>query len=107
MKLHEEVYQKLKSTIINNKFYPGMRLDEKELCNMFGVSRTPIRESFQRLMQEGFINNKGPGRGFFVKRIKIEDIVSKAVLNTDSGLFEDKAIVVENGKIFDFIAPMK
>jgi len=75
MKLHEEVYQKLKSTIINNKFYPGMRLDEKELCNIFGVSRTPIRESFQRLMQEGFIDNKGSGRGFFVKRIKIEDMV--------------------------------
>ncbi len=32
-------------------------------------------------------------------------IVSKAVLNTDSGIFEDKAIVVENGKIFAFIAP--
>jgi len=32
-------------------------------------------------------------------------IVSKAVLNTDLGIFEDKAIVVENGKIFAFIAP--
>lgn len=32
-------------------------------------------------------------------------IVSKAVLNTDSGIFEDKAIVVENGKIFAFISP--
>lgn len=75
MNLHEEVYQKLKSAIINNKFYPGLRLDENELCNIFGVSRTPIRESFQRLKQEGFINNKGPGRGFFVKRITVEDMV--------------------------------
>ena len=32
-------------------------------------------------------------------------IVSKAVLNIDSGIFEDKAIVVENGKISAFIAP--
>ena len=34
-------------------------------------------------------------------------IVSKAVLNIDSGIFEDKAIIVENGKIFAFIEPHK
>ena len=75
MNLHEEVYQKLKAAIINSKLYPGMRLNENELSNLFGTSRTPIREAFLRLRQEGFVNNKGPGRGFFVKRITVEDMI--------------------------------
>ena len=33
---------------------PGDRIDEKELCRVLDVSRTPIREALIRLEKEGF-----------------------------------------------------
>ena len=75
MNLNETIYKKIKKAILTNKFYPGMKLDENELSYLFGISRTPIRESFQRLKQEGFINSKAKRRGFFVSKITAEDVI--------------------------------
>jgi DNA-binding GntR family transcriptional regulator len=56
------VFNKLKETIISGYFRPGESLSEREIANMLGVSRTPVREAFQRLEKEGIIiytPNKG------------------------------------------------
>ncbi len=37
---------------------PGEPLDEKRLCERFGVSRTPVREAFLQLVAQGFAVNE-------------------------------------------------
>jgi DNA-binding GntR family transcriptional regulator len=51
-----------------------IRLDERQLCQDLGVSRTPIREALSVLEQEGFVRSI-PRRGIFVVRKSKRDIV--------------------------------
>ncbi len=49
------VYYELKKQIVNMELPPGTTLSEKEVSITFNVSRTPVRESFVRLAQEGLV----------------------------------------------------
>jgi DNA-binding GntR family transcriptional regulator len=49
--------------IVENQLAPGVRVDEKELCKAFGISRTPLREALKVLASEGLIEllpNRSP-----------------------------------------------
>lgn len=50
------VYNELKLRIMNLDLPPGASLSEKEMALTFDVSRTPVRESFVRLAQEGLVH---------------------------------------------------
>lgn len=50
-----QVYARLKQQIVNFELPPGTALSEKETSVLFQVSRTPVRESFVRLAQEGLV----------------------------------------------------
>jgi DNA-binding GntR family transcriptional regulator len=68
--LKDKVYEALKETITSMNIYAGddePRLDERQLSEDLGVSRTPIREAIARLEQEGFVRIV-PRRGVFVVR---------------------------------------
>jgi len=60
-----KVYSVLKGKILYFELKPGERIQERELSQELGVSRTPIREALNRLEQEGFITTF-PNRGYFV-----------------------------------------
>ena len=51
-----------------------IRLDERQLCQDLGVSRTPIREALSILEQEGFVRSI-PRRGIHVVRKSKREIV--------------------------------
>jgi DNA-binding GntR family transcriptional regulator len=68
--LKDRIYQALKETIAGMNIYEGTgepRLDERQLCEDLGVSRTPVREAIARLEQEGLVRIV-PRRGVFVAR---------------------------------------
>ncbi len=48
----ESTYHYLRDLILSGHFMPGERLRERELAEMTGVSRTPIREALRMLEQE-------------------------------------------------------
>ena len=53
--LKDRIYEALKETIAQMNIYQGEgepRLDERQLSEDLGVSRTPVREAIQRLAQE-------------------------------------------------------
>jgi DNA-binding GntR family transcriptional regulator len=64
----------LRSRIIANELTFGTKLTEDSLAKELGVSRTPIREAFSRLAQEGLVT-VSPGRGAFVATLSFADMV--------------------------------
>jgi len=52
---------------------PGMKLNERELCETLGISRTPLREAMKVLAAEGLIDIS-PNRGAFVSRMSESEI---------------------------------
>lgn len=71
--LHEEVAAYLRKAIASGALRPGQRLSEKEISVRLRVSRTPVREAFQRLHSEGFITAR-PRRGAIVTRLSARDL---------------------------------
>lgn len=68
--LKDRIYDALKETIAGMNIYEGTdepRLDERQLSEDLGVSRTPVREAIARLEQEGLVRIV-PRRGVFVAR---------------------------------------
>lgn len=56
------VAAQLREQIIQGEFPPGARLNERTLCDLLGVSRTPLREAFRLLAAEGLVQIE-PNRG--------------------------------------------
>jgi DNA-binding GntR family transcriptional regulator len=56
-------YEQLFEMIVHGRLPPGARIAEGPLAEMLGVSRTPVRESLQRLRQEGLLIEVGGGSG--------------------------------------------
>ncbi len=61
--LGQEIVKTIEENILNKRLLPGQKLPtEKELCEMFGVSRTALREALQMLSARGLIKiRKGSG----------------------------------------------
>lgn len=71
--LPTSVYERLKIQIIDFTLKPGQKLQDRQLAIQLEVSRTPVREALNRLVQEGFVRQT-PGQGYFVKEITIKEI---------------------------------
>lgn len=53
--LSEDIADSIRTAIIKGKFRPGEKISEGELADSMGISRTPLREAFRKLENEGFI----------------------------------------------------
>ena len=62
----DTIATELEGMIFDGTFANGERLDEQSLAVRFGVSRTPLREAFQRLAMSGLVEQI-PRRGLFVR----------------------------------------
>ncbi|ACB60863.1 transcriptional regulator, GntR family [Exiguobacterium sibiricum 255-15] len=60
--LSEEVYQRLQQQIITLTLAPGQKLNDQQLAETFGVSRTPVREALKKLEEEGLVVTKRGSR---------------------------------------------
>ena len=70
--LKGKVYDSLKKYILSLNIYlkeSDFHLDERQLSEKLGVSRTPIREAVAKLEQEG-IDKTVPRRGICAQKIK-------------------------------------
>lgn len=69
----ELVYETLKQEILDLRLEPGKLLSENEICQRFGVSRTPVRDALRLLQEQGFVQNI-PYRGTYVTLLSLDNI---------------------------------
>lgn len=60
--LHDQVVQRLRTLLVEGRIAPGAKLNERQLCELLHVSRTPLREAIKRLAAEGLVDLL-PNRG--------------------------------------------
>ncbi len=67
--LYIQLYDYIKSEIINNRFKAGHKLPSiREATSLLNISKTTIENTYNQLIVEGYIENI-PKRGFFVNEI--------------------------------------
>lgn len=71
--LHEELVERLRDLVVEDALKPGEKVPEKELCESFGVSRTPLREALKVLASEGLVILQA-NRGARVAEVTREEI---------------------------------
>lgn len=74
--IHEQILVHLRQDIVRNRWKPGERLPEPELCDEFGVSRTPMRDALKLLEAEGLIELR-PHIGAVVTQPDLPDLEEK------------------------------
>lgn len=70
--LPEAAAERLRALITEGVLQPGAKLNERELCEQLGVSRTPLREAFRMLAGDGLLVQL-PNRGAQVVALSRED----------------------------------
>lgn len=71
--LQQRVAAKLREMLIEGVLAPGVKLNERVLCERLGVSRTPLREAIRLVAAEGLVT-LDPNRGAFAASPSVEEI---------------------------------
>lgn len=71
--LHEIVAGRIRDLIIEGELVPGGDVNEARLCDLLGVSRTPIREAIRTLAGEGLIVLR-PSRSTIVRQFAPDEV---------------------------------
>lgn len=86
--ISEQVYRSLRASLLDGAYSSGARLSEAGLAQHLDVSRAPVREALERLVQEGLVVRR-PRRGTFVRcydRTQIREIMElRHVLEAAAG----------------------
>ena len=98
----EEAYRQIKQMIFDQRLIPGQRLVNQDLVDKLNMSRTPIINALNRLVQDGFVAFES-FRGFYVKPIDLQEVwdafgvrealevytVEQAIKLSDDGDFQE------------------
>ncbi len=71
--LHAGLLVKVRDHIVEGNVAEGVRIPERELCALFGVSRTPLRETLKVLAAEGLVELL-PNRGARIRPLGEHDL---------------------------------
>jgi DNA-binding GntR family transcriptional regulator len=73
----DKAYTALRNAIVSSDIYRSrtdIRLDERQLAQDFGISRTPVREAMAQFEREGFVRSM-PRRGVYVVRKTKREVI--------------------------------
>ncbi len=73
------VYKTLRNRIVQHHYINHPHLNQKELAEEFGVSRTPVIAALHMLVSEGIVD-KVANRGFFVHIPTLQEVIDLFVL---------------------------
>ncbi|MCX8085254.1 MAG: GntR family transcriptional regulator [Calditerrivibrio sp.] len=104
--LREKIADKIRSDIVKGVFADGERLIEPKLAEIYGISRTPIREALRQLESEGFIEIV-PRKGAVVKQLTLNDIDNLYAIKANlEGLAARQAVAHINDKDIEKLKSM-
>jgi DNA-binding GntR family transcriptional regulator len=72
--LYDEVAERLRSMLVEGRIAPGAKLNERELCELLSISRTPLREAIKRMAAEGLVDLL-PNRGAVAVKLSETDVL--------------------------------
>ncbi|MET0867190.1 MAG: GntR family transcriptional regulator [Pseudorhodoplanes sp.] len=103
-----KAYAALKNVIVSMDIYRSrsdIRLDERQLAQDFGISRTPVREAMAQLEREGFVRSV-PRRGVYIVRKTKKEVIE---LITAWAALEGMAarLITQNSASDDEIASLR
>ncbi len=100
----QQVEEQLVEAIRNGTYLPQQKIPtESELCEMFDVSRTTIREAISKLSARGIVNVKR-GSGVYVSEMSIQN--ASELLNIFFQLSSDEDIILQTINTRLLIEPM-
>ena len=68
--LRDNAFRSIRDAIVDGTLAPGERLNDADLAQWLGVSRTPVREALTRLEEAGLVQTK-PGRYTMVSPLDV------------------------------------
>ena len=71
--ISDQIYERIRQQILHGEIEPGERLMQNQVAENLRASRTPVREAFRRLEQDGLVE-RVPQGGVRVTRLDIEAI---------------------------------
>lgn len=76
-KLYEKIIEEIREMMLNGQIKAGEKIpSERELADMFKVSRVPVREALKTLEFLGVVQNVR-GDGMYIKNVSFEDLLEK------------------------------
>lgn len=101
-KLSEKIVNQLETAIRKRKLNPGEKIPtEMEMCKLFNVSRTAVREAVQKLEAKGLISIK-KGSGIYVNELESDTATDSMNLFLELNLDKDYVMhVMELRKIIE------
>lgn len=69
-----QIAERLRGMILSGALAPGLRIDQNEVAQRFGVSIVPVREALARLQSGGLVKIV-PHRGVFVEDLSADELV--------------------------------
>lgn len=91
--LHIELVERLRDLIVDGTLAAGEKIPERELCERFGVSRTPMREALKVLAADGLVS-LAPNRGAWVSKITVAELEEVfPIMGTLEGLSGEMACI--------------
>lgn len=91
VRLYEIIIKRMKKMILEGKLKVGDKLpSERELADMFQVSRVPVREAL-KIMEFMELVQYVPGDGIYLKYVDVNDVVSKIdfMIETSTDIISD------------------
>lgn len=91
VRLYEVIIKRIKNMILEGKLKIGDKLpSERELAEMFQVSRVPVREAL-KIMEFMEVLQYVPGDGMYLKSVDINELLSKIdfMIETSNDFIED------------------
>ena len=79
--LRDQIYHIVRGAIVTGRLKPGDSIDEAEIAQHFGISRTPIREAVKKISDESLIEVRAQS-GTFVAAISRRQVEEAYIIRT-------------------------
>lgn len=96
----EDIVERISNAIFQHRLLPGAKLSERDLGEVFNVSRTLIRQALIRLEKDNLVTIE-PNRGAFVSRPTLEEAhcLFEALILIEKGFVEAIAPIITEKQI--------